>query len=286
MFRKREKVRQPPRQPSWSRRKIQVLLVGAAVVVLTAVVGLVVGLPQVVGDGADRAGDASPEARISGGSPVSGEPLPADPQQAKDQIAAESMLSVPAQAAEPGAASTQSAAVISLPGAAEIGPADVPTGFPQTPEGALAQQAAIVQAAMQSGSVVGAQHVIEQWAQPGGPTAVSWSVVTGMATLVTQLDEAGGPALVPLTLEPRMGLIKGTVGDDWVVPCVDFVLTLHLPGEQPIRAAIADCQRMQWDEPSQRWMIAPGPEPATPPSVWPGTDLAIAAGYSVLEWDH
>jgi hypothetical protein len=31
-----------------------------------------------------------------------------------------------------------------------------------------------------------------------------------------------------------------------------------------------------------RWVIGPGDEPAQPPSVWPGIDLAIDVGYRDL----
>ena len=31
-----------------------------------------------------------------------------------------------------------------------------------------------------------------------------------------------------------------------------------------------------------RWVIGAGSEPATPPSVWPDTDTAIAVGYKDL----
>ena len=32
-----------------------------------------------------------------------------------------------------------------------------------------------------------------------------------------------------------------------------------------------------------RWVIAPGPEPAPTPSLWPGTQAALDAGYQWLE---
>jgi hypothetical protein len=37
------------------------------------------------------------------------------------------------------------------------------------------------------------------------------------------------------------------------------------------------CERMQWQ--NGRWMIAPGPPPAKPPSTWPGSELSIKAGW-------
>ena len=79
-----------------------------------------------------------------------------------------------------------------------------------------------------------------------------------------------------------MGLIKGTVGDRYVVACVDFVVTATV--NTTARAAAADCQRMVWtpqtdaatSDAGGRWMIGLGEEPAQPPSVWPGTEAALA----------
>ena len=76
----------------------------------------------------------------------------------------------------------------------------------------------------------------------------------------------GGSAQLALVVTPLMGLIKGTVGADFVVPCVDFEFDATLQTTQHV--ADADCQRMVWQ--AGRWVIGPGPEPATPPSVWAG----------------
>ena len=100
-----------------------------------------------------------------------------------------------------------------------------------------------------------------------------------MRTLLnaTSLSGGGSPQLA-VVLTPLMGQIKGSVGPDFVVPCVNFELDVTL--QQTARGAIADCQRMVWH--LDRWMIGPGDEPALPPSVWPGTDLSISVGYRDL----
>ena len=70
----------------------------------------------------------------------------------------------------PGPVSTNDPGTpITLPAATSAGPAQVPTGFPHTPQGAMAQLAAIDQTALQSGTLAGAREVIAGWAMPGGP---------------------------------------------------------------------------------------------------------------------
>jgi hypothetical protein len=187
---------------------------------------------------------------------------------------------VPESASRPGPVSNRDPGPpILLPRATVTGPAGVPTGFPRTPEGAMAQLAAIDQIALQSGSLSGARAVIAAWALPGGPTTTSWSGVQAMRALLTATGlSGGGSPQLAVVVTPLMGRIKGSVGPDFVVPCVDFELVVTL--QQTARGAVADCQRMAWHR--DRWMIGPGEEPALPPSVWPGTELAIDVGYRDL----
>ena len=105
----------------------------------------------------------------------------------------------------------------------------MPTGFPHTPAGALAQLAAIDQTALQSGSLAEARAVITGWALPGGPTASSWSRGAALAALFDAAGlSGGGSPQLGLVVTPLMGLIKGTVGPDFVIPCVDFELDVTL----------------------------------------------------------
>ena len=261
---------------AWTRNKLLALLAGAVLVVvlLLAGVGLAVWYALTPED---------PSAATSPGAATADKAVPpsagTDPR--RDALAAAPMPTAGQSDAMPGPLSTRDPGVIELPRATGTGPAEVPTGFPHTPEGALAQLAAIDVTAMQTGSIAGVQDVIRGWAAPGGPTTQSWTGTRGMAHMLSSAGlSGGGSPQLAVVVRPAMGLIKGTVGPDFAVVCVDYEFTVTLA--RTARIAIADCQRMVWD--TDRWLIGPGPEPAPAPSVWPGTDLAIEVGYQDLRY--
>ncbi|MCF6506703.1 hypothetical protein E9549_04685 [Blastococcus sp. MG754426] len=253
--------------PGWGAGRLLTLVVVAALVALAVLAGVVLA---VVGALTEESGSAHAARQ--------GDSLSTDTS-SQDALAATPMPTADPDDALPGPVSRQAAGVIELPRTTADGPADVPTGFPRTSEGALAQLAAIDVTAMQTGSMDGVRRVIAEWAAPGGPTPESWSGVAGMASLLSAagLSGAGSPQLA-IVVRPAMGLIKGTVGPQFAVVCVNLEFTVTV--EQTSRIAIADCQRMAWV--GDRWMIGAGPEPAPAPSVWPGTDTAIAAGWRDL----
>lgn len=260
--------------PGWGRNRLLAVLAGAALAAVALLVGLVLAVVYALAppDPAQAAAAGQGQTAAAGEALSGGDPR-------QDAVANEAMPVTGRDAALPGPVSTRDPGVIELPRATGTGAADVPTGFPRTPEGALAQLASIDVTAMQTGSVGGVRQVIDGWAAPGGPTGETWTGVRGMASLLAAagLSGAGSPQLA-IVVRPAMGLIKGTVGADFAVVCVDYEFTVTLA--QTSRVAIADCQRMQWS--GGRWLIGAGPEPAPAPSVWPGTDLAIEVGYQDL----
>jgi len=273
--------RNPASTAEWSRGKLLALLAAAAGTGALLLLGLVLAVLQAgspahrraAGPSPGRAPHASPSAAAEVGTP---EAVGA----ARDALANRPMAAVDLTAARPGPVSTRDpGAPIVLPKPTRTGAAGVPTGFPRTPAGALAQLAAIDVTAMSSASLPVARAVIRAWALPGGPTATSWSGVRALAAFLDAAHLSGGglPQLA-LVITPLMGLVKGTVGADFVVPCVDFEFDATLA--QTARVAAADCQRMVWT--GHSWMIGPGPEPADAPSVWPDTDLAVQVGYRDL----
>jgi hypothetical protein len=279
-----EGQRTPPAVSTWSRQKMLALLAGVAIVACLLVLGLVLGVAYAL-QPAGHHGTGAPGLPGAGASGAATTPTgnsidPAQAEQAaRDELAARPMPVLDETAARPAPVATKDPGTIVLPRPTRTGPAGVPTGFGRTPEGAMAQLAAIDQTAMQSGSLAGVRAVIAAWAQPGGPTASSWS---GVAAMIGLLDSAGlsggGSPQLALVVTPLMGLIKGSLGTDFVLPCIDYEFDATL--EQTARVAVADCQRMVWA--GDRWMIGPGSEPADAASVWPDTDQAISVGYRDL----
>lgn len=248
----------------WSRRKLLAVFALGCLAVASLLSGLGVAVHGMLSDS-------------TAGSPSSaGHATSVDLQ---DELARRPYPSLDPSAAQPGPLSTARISVLTLPPPKVAGAAGVATGFPHTPEGALAQLVAIDQSALQSASVPRAQRVIEGWAAPGGPSAASWSGVRAVADLLgTAGLPSSGSTTLTVSASPEMGLIRGTVGSDYVVACVDFVVTATLT--QTARTAAADCQRLVWV--GNRWVIGSGREPAQAPSVWPGTDAARTVGWLEL----
>jgi len=206
----------------------------------------------------------------------------------RDALAAEPMPAAPPAAALPAVLSTRDPGVIVLPAASATGPVGVPSGFTHTPEGALAQLVAIDVDVLGAATLEHAREVIGSWAAPGGPTGQSWSAVKALASFHSAAGLSGGasPGLA-MRATAMMGLVKATDGPDWAVVCVDFEVDATMA--KTARIAVADCQRMTWHpDPAAsapttgRWVIAAGAETAQPPSLRPGTDAAINAGYRNL----
>jgi hypothetical protein len=262
---------------AWGKEKVLALLVAGAVAGLLLLVGLGLALYYAI-DPSPAAGTAA--STVPSQAAAIGPRLPGDQQRARrDDLAAAPMWPAQASDAQPSVLSTRDPGSIVLPRSTTGGPVGVPAGFAHTPAGALAQLAAIDTAALDSASIGGARAVIDQWAAPGVPTALTWSGVLAMADFLSAAGlSAGKPPDLALVATPLMGLVKATDGGDWVVACVDFEVDATLA--RTARVAVADCQRMAWQ--TSRWVIGPGAEPAPAPSIWPGTDASIDAGYKEL----
>lgn len=242
----------------WNRRRLQVLVTLAVVVILAILGGIVWSIIVLL-----QVGPAD------NGASVDARPAESD---------ATTMRAAPIEEAQPGLLSRRSTGTMRIPQPKHLGEAQVGTGFPESARGAVAQLIAIDRRAIESASVVTAQDVITAWAAPGGPTPETWSGVTAVRTL---LESAGLPASgsteLAIQLEPAMGLIE----DRTPTVCVDFILTATAASNPSNQIAVADCQHMTWQ--GDRWVIAPGAEARETPSLWPGTQPSYDAGYQWLE---
>lgn len=251
-------------ETEWTRRRLQILLGVGVLAALALVVGGLWSLASVF-SGSSADADGAESGRST-----------------EDRLAAKRLPTAPLEAAQPGSLSSGETGTIEIPPPTDVGAAGVATGFPQTPEGALAQLAAIDTTALTGASVRVAQDVIRSWATPGGPTAETWSGVKAVAALLSAAGMSSeASSAITIGVEAKMGFIKGTVGDDYVVPCIDFIVTATTAVGQPQRVAVADCQRMVWS--GDRWVIGDGDEPADAPSLWPGSQDSFDAGYQWLE---
>jgi hypothetical protein len=263
----------------WGRSRLLGILVAAVVVAALLLVGIVYAIHlAMTGIGEDASatpGVATGETDRS---------RAAQGASHRDEIASEPMLSVPASAAFPAATARQEAPSIRIPaGTGATGPGFVMTGFPHAPEGAIGQLAQIDTAVLQSMSLQTAHEVYNTWALPGGVSADEWWITASVRAFLSSTDmgEVKDPT-ASVTLEPAAALVKGTDGPDWAVVCVLMKVTATYRQEAEI--AFAHCERMQWV--GGRWMLAPGAPPAPAPATWPGTAMALEAGWRTWSTDN
>jgi hypothetical protein len=254
----------------WTRQRLQLLLVAVLTVCVALVAGVAiliahsVGTDVIVGDGA---------------SPGGGFEAPS-PTQLRDQIAAAPMASLdPAAATQPDPALTPAPA-IHLPAAVEgRGPAGVQV-YGHSPQGAVAQLAAIDVAVLDPMDISYTGDVHDAWVLSGGPTMDGWDLGANVAAFLRGARQGSvKDAATAVTAVPAGGMVKGIDGPDWVLACV--LLDVRATIQTDYRMGWGHCARMQWTH--NRWQIGPGPPPATAPSAWPGSKAAVEAGW--LTWD-
>ena len=272
----------------WGRRRLIAILAAAT----TSAVLLLTGLGYAIHFALTPAEEAPP-ARGEGsqviqptgirptGAPAAG--LTGD--ERRDRIAEAPMTAAAPGDAQPAPPATQLADPITIPPATTAGPAMVPSGFPRTPEGAVAQLAAIETTVLQAMSIPVAHAVHDAWALAGGVGPGEWSLTGHVRSFLGAARMGAEKDLRTVVMATPAGAqVKGTDGPDWVLACV--LLEVRAVIESEARIGYGHCERMQWQsDPNQtgtaggRWMIAPGDPPALAPSTWPGSEPAIAAGW-------
>ena len=254
----------------WGRRRLVRTLVTVATAAALLLGGLGYAVYSAVGSTTTRPGAADAAAVAQALPPGSVR---------RDAIAAAPMLAVPPEAGRSGTPSTRQIPTMTLPTVVRVGPAGVATGFPQTPEGAVAQLAAIETTVLQNMSIERAHQVHDGWATPGAGSAESWELTGNVAAFLSSgAGQYADTIRGAVVATPVAAQIKGVDGDEWVLACVLLDIKARLATQA--RIAYGHCERMQWTpQEGGRWLLGPGTEPARAPSTWPGTDLAVQAGW-------
>jgi hypothetical protein len=205
----------------------------------------------------------------------------------RDQVAAQPMLPVAPEGSRAGVPAALAGPVIEVPVATGSGPAQVPTGFPRSSEGAVGQLAAIETTVLQGMSIPEVNQVYDRWALPGGVGVANWALTKNVQNFLASAGQGQNKdSTVAVTATPAAAQVKGTDGADWVLACV--LLDVRATITVEARIGYGYCERLQWQAASRggaenksggRWMIAPGAPAARAPSTWPGTDLAFKAGW-------
>lgn len=270
MFRYRSRTqRTTPGTAPWSRTRLLAMLGGLAVAVVLALVGGGLAIWHATA-GARPAAVSTDEPAIA----------PADARPSRDEIAAATMTSVDPQAAfHPDPAPVPGGSIVVPQPTVLDGPAGVPTGFPDTDEGAVGQWAAIVQTVLESMSLPHTREIHTAWVRPGGPSFEQWTLSHNVTSFLTAARQGGDQKdlTTVVAATPAAGLVKGGDGPDWTVVCVLLDVQAWIKTES--RMGYGLCSRMEWVD--GRWQVAAGAEPASAPSAWPGSNAAVAAGWLV-----
>ncbi len=207
-------------------------------------------------------------------------PQPADAlRAAEDRLAATPMLSVPASAAQPQvlAASTPTT-TITLPAPSDPDAA-LPTRYPRTPAGAVAQLAALDAAALAGLNPTTTATVYRSVTTKGAVAVADWTPMVAVTAILNAAGQPAGTPQVSAAWTPTHAQVKGVLDHgSFVLACV--LGELDASYQATGRVAVADCQRMVWT--GGRWRIGPGAQPAYPPSTWPGSADCVRAGWVAI----
>ncbi|MFC3689261.1 hypothetical protein [Aquipuribacter hungaricus] len=276
---------------TWSRQRLLGVLTAVAVTAVLLAAGLGYTVYLAVAGGTSTATATATASGAHGRTD--------DTQARRDRIAAAPMLAVAPGDAQPAVPAATVGPVLVIPPATTVGPADVPSGFPRTPEGAVAQLAAIETSVFQAMSIPLTEQIHQQWVldpgtdpgtgtDPTGTAAAEDHAAVGAAELagweITRHVQSflGTAQMGPekdltttVTVTPAAAQVKGVDGSEWVLACVLLEVRAVIVTEA--RLGFGHCERMQWHE--GRWVIDPGPAPARAPSTWPGSQRSLDAGW-------
>lgn len=260
-------------EQGWGRGRLIAILAGALLTALALVAGLVFAVVRALGGGVGDLAGSEPAAQEPQGEVVV-DLAPGAPGR-REAVATAPMLQVTPADAREGEVSSTAAPLVQIPAATETGPVGVPTGFPHTPEGAMAQLASIDVAVLRAMAVPTTHQIHQEWSTGGDPA--QWVMTDNVAAFLSAAGQSGQTKPVGLSIvaTPAAGQIKGSDGPDWVLACVLLDVRASLSHEGQM--AYGHCEAMTWQE--DRWVIDTSVQAAQAPSTWPGTDLAIQAGW-------
>jgi hypothetical protein len=253
-----------------------VVLAGVLILAVAILWGLVIFIWSVlVSTGPDKGAGGRPAIKpnVAASSSPPGEDVL---ESAKNSLAARAMVPVaPADALPQPIAGSTTTAPLTLPA-----PADttglVPTGFPHTPEGAVAQLAAIDALALKDLNPSYPRQAHDWASQPGAVPLKQWNPQVGVTAILTAAATPRGSSEITSTWTLTHAQVKGVLdGGNFVVACVLGEFDANY--RSIVRAGVGDCQRMVWHE--GRWWIGPGDQPAFAPSTWPGSASCVRAGW-------
>lgn len=283
----------PPRPGGGGVGRGRALLVlgGVGVLALLLVIVLIVSLTGLLspaddtapgsGDGPGQSSGAGPGDAAGHGAPGGGEPDAAGSgPQAEADLARRPMLAVAADAALPHALSTRSAgAPIEVPAPEQVTGTPVPTGFPDTPQGAIGQVLEVTRAGMVGADPQTWARAYSSIAEPGAAPPELTPLGRNLASFRRSANMAATGPREGLTLSwaPTSALIKGATDDgSYVVACVLGEFVADYKG-RVINAGWGNCLPMR--RVADHWRIASGPAAWAAPATWPGSAEAVAAGY-------
>ena len=244
----------------WSREQLRLLLGGLTVAALVILAGLGLALRAALlpTDPTTRTGPAGSTPTATGTGTVAG-PVAGDP--------SGSGTAVPLRWGWPTVLR---------------GPGGVASGFDHTPEGAVAQLAALDEFVLTAMRPQLARDTYRVWALPGSPDAEAWVLTRHVDSFTTALARAGyGQAHVVVQVRPVAGQVTASDGPDQVVACV--LLDVRVTVKTEARLGYGHCERLQWAD--GRWQIGPGLPPTQPAPVAPGSPAAAAAGWRTFTTD-
>lgn len=202
---------------------------------------------------------------------------------AQTALATRPMLQLPDVAAQPHALAIAPAGPpLVLPPPTQTAGRWIPGGFPATPEGAVAQLAALTAGGFVGGDPQVYAQAYQSIALPGAPRADRTRLATDLQRFRARagLPRDGAVPGLSATWRLTSAQVKGTTDSGrYVVACVLGELTVTANG-QVVTGGGGDCQALRYVD--GNWQISPGAAAAPAPLAWPGTAEAIAAGYRAV----